>query len=166
MAAVLLALSLGGHVLAYGTAPSLVAAVVALLVCAQAAFLLTVRLRSLPSYVVGVLGVQLGLHLFFTSTTHHASHAAMPAGRMLMAHLVAGCLAGWWLRHGDARAAAMSAAVSRLLWRVLLPPLPWAAARPGSVSLSVGSESEALRTWTAATAHPRRGPPVMVMPFR
>ncbi len=156
----MLALSSGAHVLAFGAAPSPLPASIALLVCVQAAFLLTVKQRSLLSFVAGIAGVQLGLHAFFASTSHDTAHSLVPVGRMFLAHLVAGLLAGWWLRRGDQRLASMVAALTAGLWRVLLLLLLSRRAAPEVLVVLVTADTRGRARWTAARAVQRRGPPV------
>lgn len=163
--AVCLLLSVTGHALAAGAFPAPAGLVagggLTLLLAAR----LAGRERSLGQLAAGVLGIQLGLHTLFgyldtavPATHQHEAAGSSPGAGMLAAHLAASLIAGWWLRHGEARAWRLCrwlAAAVTLLPRSLAPlrvderpvlPAPSRRVPPAAVPLR--------------HAVSRRGPPV------
>jgi hypothetical protein len=96
---------------------------------------------------------------------HGASDAAtavlahlLPDGPMLLAHVLAAGVAGWWLRRGEAAVWAAAGWVWPAL--TLLTAVPQAPAAAPVSARWRGRDVEALRDLLAASgAHPRRGPP-------
>jgi hypothetical protein len=146
-------LGVGAHIAAGGSLPS--AAMVLLMVAAVAVTCasLQCRERGLPSIVLAVGLVQLGVHVALLAGHEHATSAAAenrPA--MLMAHACAVLALAWWLRRGEA--AAWRATVK--VWPRLFPL--------GSVLVSLKvsvPDRRALRSRA-----PLRGAPGLVLPVR
>ena len=150
-AVVCVLLGAAGHGLSSGAPPPLVGLVAGVPLVVVLAGWLAGRQRSLPVIAVAVTGGQLGLHALFDyaaavpppgvehthhlSTAGHAGHAAQSMTLAMAAgHLVAGLIAAWWLRRGEAAAwahcAALAAVAAQALSLVCADPvvLPSAAA--------------------------------------
>lgn len=103
-AAVCLALSATGHALASGGSVGPLALASGFWVVFGVAVLVDHDELSQFSITAGMLTGQIGLHELFSHTQpmeHHVP-AAVDGVTMVLAHLFAGLLAGWWLRRGEA----------------------------------------------------------------
>ncbi|WP_143448579.1 hypothetical protein [Kineosporia sp. A_224] len=97
------------------------------------------------------------VHLHGTgAATGHLAHL-VPDGPMLLAHLLAAGVAGWWLRRGEAAVWASAGWVwpALAVLTAVLRPAP--AAAPARWC---GRGAVVLRDLTTSGVHPRRGPPV------
>ncbi len=174
------ALGVVGHLQAAGAGLSLAALVALVVPVALLGWWLSAGELGAVRLGVGVLGVQLGLHVVLTLAAGQqdamphgptgvmagtGSMAGMHPGWMLAAHLGAAALAAWWLRRGERAlftTARVCTAVSRLalsVWCSLLRPSPVVASthRPRWVSLA----SHPLHSLVSASCRiDRRGPPV------
>ncbi|HEX3002942.1 MAG TPA: hypothetical protein VHO27_01925 [Angustibacter sp.] len=182
LATACVSLALAAHTSAGGHAPGAVALLTAGVAVGCGALLVTGRRLGSASTVVGLVGVQAALHLWFALTSGHdcavtgalthvhgvaprcaplagvaPEHAATPAAAsaaaMLLAHLGAVVLLGLLLAHADA-----------LLWRLAgLLPRPVPATTPPVVRppwrLTAQGRSVRPAGRRAPTAWPRRGPP-------
>lgn len=115
-AAVCVALTATGHVLTAGAPVGPLALAAGFSAIFGAAVFADRREVSQVAITLGMLSGQLGLHLLFSLFGHAAeqrmvathSDGAMPVAAeqggwlMPLAHLLAGLLAGWWLRRGEA----------------------------------------------------------------
>ncbi|GAA5126726.1 hypothetical protein GCM10023320_43020 [Pseudonocardia adelaidensis] len=145
-------LAAAGHAAGGGTVPDLVALVPVLPLLAWAFTGLASRRRSL----VGTVAV-LAVGQFVLHTTIELLHPAHTGSTMLAMHAVATVVTAVALRHADRGAAALVAALRRVLPRRLLP-LP--ADRPLRVFAVPGPAVPARLTRAFVVAHARRGPPV------
>lgn len=181
-AALCVALAAAGHGLAAHSAPTLRADAVGSAAVFGLGWLLGARERSLAGIAAAMAATQIGLHLFFSSTSaaagtslaqnamagmHHTALVTATAphamgGRAVAAHAVAGLLASCWLRRGEA-------AVWSLLRQVaaLVPGLAagwWTAVRPPPAPADVqvrrfGVGQQTVRQLLLRHAVIRRGPP-------
>ncbi|RJL31606.1 MFS transporter [Bailinhaonella thermotolerans] len=157
--AVCVLLGVLGHVFAGGGLPGWAApAGVGALVLA-AAYALAGRERS-PGLIVGfLLGAQLLSHeLFRLGAPAPGPSAAHDHGgsAMLLAHLVAAALAGWWLARGEAALWSVLRRLAVRLLAVLASPAPIPA--PGTAPRPAGGPVRPARL-TLRHSLTRRGPP-------
>jgi hypothetical protein len=147
-------LGVSAHIAAGGSLPS--AAMVLLMVAAVAvtSASLQCRERGLPSIVLAVGLVQLGMHAALLAGHEHATSAAAenrPA--MLMAAQACAVVAlAWWLRRGEAAAWRATVKVWRRLFRL-----------PSVLVSSKVSVPDRRAPWSSA---PLRGAPGLVLPVR
>ncbi|WP_143447996.1 hypothetical protein [Kineosporia sp. R_H_3] len=100
---------------------------------------------------------QAGAHLHGAGAATGPLAHLVPDGPMLLAHLLAAGVAGWWLRRGEAAVWAAAGWVWPAL--ALLTAVPQAAPAAAPAHWS-GRGAVVLRDLTTSGVHPRRGPPV------
>ncbi|MDA8368534.1 MAG: hypothetical protein M0026_01515 [Nocardiopsaceae bacterium] len=143
-AAVCVGMALIGHVAAGGSAPGPLAFCAAIAGTALLALPFAGRQRSAGSLMAGLLGAQVALHLLFglvdrigglppgvpAAAVAHMCGASLRQGdgaAMVIAHLWAALVTGWWLASGEEALWV----VLRWLWAALLvPPLAADGRRP------------------------------------
>ncbi len=155
--------ALGGvaHLAAGGGPPSAGLVLGILAAVGLTSALLTRRERTLPTIVVAVTLVQLGMHLALPMGAEH-HHAAMTETMpvtppMLLAHTAAVLALSWWLRRGELAAWRVLGEV----WRRLVRPR---AVPPASIELLHELPTGPTRVGhgrTPATAITVRGPPLL-----
>lgn len=181
-AGVCVALTAAGHRLAQGHGIGPHAWSVGLVLVFAVAVAAGRREFSQKAITLGLLAGQLGLHLLFSIDPDLAplpamgtsdmppmsSHSMTAHGgwSMLLAHLVAGTVTGWWLRRGEAaawrwlrRGQVAASAALRTAWAGLAVfPRP-SAHRPVNVpDVLTARPGRAISRWLARCS-PRRGPP-------
>lgn len=157
-AGVTVTLGVGAHVAGGGAVPGPDLLVLILVTVAVWWRVLARGEQSARQLLVGVLAVQLGIHVVLAAAPdpsgHHA-HGGGPPG-MLLTHTVAALAVAGWLRRGEAAAwRALRRVLPRLLRRIAAPVL----AVPGRTR--PGHRAPALRRPQSALliGDPRRGPP-------
>ncbi len=141
-----------GHTAGGGTLPDLAVLLPLLPLLAWAFTGAASRCGSLAGTVAVLATGQFVLHSAIELL--HASHSGP---RMLAMHAVATAIVALALRHADRGAAALMAALRRVLPRRLVPP---PADRPLPVLAVPGPALPARLARAFAVAHSRRGPPV------
>jgi hypothetical protein len=148
-----------GHAAAGGAVPDLAVLVLLLPLLAWAFTGVASRCRGLAGTVAVLAAGQLVLHngIELLHPTHAPLPTAAPGTQMLAMHAVATLVTALAVRHADRGAAALAAALRRVLPRRLVPP---PADRPLPVLAVSGPEVPARLARAFAVAHARRGPPV------
>jgi hypothetical protein len=149
-------LAAAGHAAGGGTVPDLAVLVLVLPLLAWGFAGPARRCRGLAGTIAILAVGQLVLHNAIELL--HASHPSPGPGiQMLATHAVATLCTAIALRHADRGAAALAAALRRVLPRRLVPP---PADRPLPVLAVPGPALPARLARAFAVAHARRGPPV------
>jgi hypothetical protein len=141
-----------GHAAGGGTVPDLAVLVPVLPLLAWAFTGTASRCRSMAGTVAVLAAGQFVLH-----STIELLHPAHAGSTMLAMHAGATVVTAFALRHADRGAAALVAALRRVLPRRLVPP---PADRPLQVLVVPEPAVPARLTRAFVVAHARRGPPV------
>ena len=179
-AVVCVLLGAAGHALASGSLPPLVGLITGIPLAVLVTGWLVRAQRSLPVLAAVGTATQLGLHALFGYAAanpvadartahlavHHAGHGAagsMTAG-MAAAHLVAGAVAAWWLRRGEAAVFAHCAALAAAALPLYLLDSASALVVPAAEPAPRPRTEAPLRLRAAPLRHclVRRGPPGLV----
>ncbi len=167
------ALAVAAHALVDRALPAPGALVSVVAVVAAVGGRLRTRERSFEAITAALLGCQAAVHVVLCIGTptsgaaevhaHHTTGATAGLGQfypghtMLVAHLLASGVAGWWLRKGEEAVwSAVRRVWPRLTATAALPALPVLAAprhRPADTVRVLRDQLAAART------HPHRGPP-------